>query len=102
MAAQRFYLLHPLEKYLPGAASWVDEVQTILSEDPAWNEWDFFVTTYDDQNSFHVQPLFVRVLTKHGPVVLVERVQRKALEELRSRLRTRAIIMIEAVGDSTD
>jgi hypothetical protein len=102
MAAHRLYLLHPVEQYLPGAAEWVAEVRAILQEDPAWNDWDFFIAPYDERNSFHVQPLFVRVLTKQGPVVLVESVQRKALEELRRRLRTRAIVMTEFVGDSTD
>jgi hypothetical protein len=60
------------------------------------------VTSYDEQNSFAVQPLFVRVLNRSGPVVLLERVQRKALENLRGRLRTRAVVMVEAVADSAD
>ncbi len=88
MPAHRLYLLHPLEMYLPGAATWAAEVETIIRHDHVWDDWDLFVSTYDDRNSFHLQPLFVRVLNKPGPVVLVENVQRKALEELRRRLRS--------------
>ncbi|MBA4068043.1 MAG: hypothetical protein C0501_30935 [Isosphaera sp.] len=102
MRAHRVYLLHPLETYLPGAAAWAAEVEALLRADEGWGEWDLVVTPYDDQNSFAVQPLFVRVLNKPGPVVLVEGVQRKALENLRGRLRTRAVVMVPAVGDSTD
>jgi hypothetical protein len=102
MRACRIYLLHPLERHLPGAAAWVVEVEALLRADEAWSGWDLIVTPYDEQNSFAVQPLFVRVLNKPGPVVLVERVQRKALENLRGRLRTRAVVMVPAVADSAD
>jgi hypothetical protein len=102
MATHRFYLLHPLPQYLPHAAEWANEVKGILGDDPAWSDWDFYVAPYDERNNFHVQPLFVRVLNKRGPVVLVENVQRKPLEELRRRLRTRAIVMTEVVSDSTN
>ena len=81
---------------------WAAEVRAILEADPTWSDWDFYINTYDDRNNLHVQPLFVRVLNKRGPVILVENVQRKPLEELRGRLRTHAIVITEVVGDSTD
>ncbi len=102
MADHRIYLLHPREMYLPGSAAWAIQVETILSQDPAWGNWDFLATTYDERNGFPVQPLFVRVLNKPGPVVLVESVQRKPLEELRTRLRARSVVMTEFVGDAAD
>jgi hypothetical protein len=97
-----FYLLHPLEMYLPGAAGWAVEVEALLREDQSWNDWDLIVIPYDAQNRFAVQPLFVRVLNKPGPVVLLESVQRKALESLRDRLRTKAVVMVQTVTDSGD
>lgn len=100
MGLHRIYLLHPTEKYLPGAAAWAAEVKALLGREQEWSEWDLIVTPYDGQNSFAVQPLFVRVLNKPGPVVLLEGVQRKAMENLRERLRTRSIILVQSVSDS--
>jgi hypothetical protein len=104
MRAYRIYLLHPLEMYLPGAAAWAVEVEVeaLFRDNQSWNDWDLIVTPYDEQNSFAVQPLFVRVLNKPGPVVLMESVQRKALENLRGRLRTRAVVMVPLVADAAD
>lgn len=51
MRANRIYLLHPVEKYLPGAASWVTEVEAILRQDPSWDEWDLIVSRYDERTA---------------------------------------------------
>lgn len=42
----------------------------------------------------------MRVLNKPGPVVLLEKVQRRALEDLRQRLRTRAVILVPMVTEA--
>jgi hypothetical protein len=100
MRIYRIYLFHPREKYLPGVAGWVSDVEMILRADNSWDNWDLIIDLYDDQNTFAVQPLFVKVLNKPGPVILLEKVQRKAFEELRKRLRTRAVILVPMVTEA--
>lgn len=99
MRNNRVYLLHPVEKYLPGVAEWIAAAEAFIREDPLWDDWDLHFTPYDDQNSFPVQPLHARVLNNLGPVVLLEKVQGKALNDLRERLRSRAVIVVATVTD---
>ncbi|HEY7310007.1 MAG TPA: hypothetical protein VH643_11665 [Gemmataceae bacterium] len=102
MRPDRVYLLHPAQKYLPGIKAWIGEVESLLRDDPSWGKWDLLAYSYNDQNSFDVQPMFVRVLNKPGPVILLESVQAKALGNLREKLRTHAVVILRAVTNSTD
>lgn len=100
MQPERIYLLHPNATYLPDAAEWVQEVEVILAQEDSWQGCRLVVTPYDEQNRFVAQLVAVQVHNKPGPVVLLENVQGKSLRELKSRLRTRAIIMVQSVMDS--
>ncbi|MHB1426773.1 MAG: hypothetical protein ACYC3I_26755 [Gemmataceae bacterium] len=102
MRPKRVYLLHPDPKYLPEIKAWVQEVESLLRDDPSWNEWDLSAYSYNNRNSFDVQPMFVRVLNKPGPVILLENIQAKALGDLREKLRTHAVIILRTVANSTD
>lgn len=46
--------------------------------------------------------MFVRVLNKPGPVILLENVQAKALGDLGEKLRTHAVVIVRAIADSTE
>lgn len=102
MRPNKVYLLHPAQKYLPGIEAWISEVESFLRDDPSWDEWELLAYPYNNQNSFDVQPMFVRVLNKPGPVILVESVQAKARGDLGEKLRTHAIVILRTVTDSTD
>lgn len=102
MRPYRVYLLHPTSVYLPEINAWVHEVESLLRDDPSWAEWDLLAYPYNNQNSFDIQPMFVRVLNKPGPVILLENVQAKALGDLREKLRTHVVVILRTVTDSTD
>lgn len=102
MRPNRVYLLHPNPKYLPEIKAWVQEVESLLGDDPSWAGWDLLAYPYNDQNSFDVQPMFVRALNKPGPVIRLENIQAKTLGDLREKLRTHAVVILRTVTDSTD
>jgi hypothetical protein len=102
MSANRVYLLHPGLLYLPGIVSWIGEVRVLLNDLPDWKGWDLLTIQYNEANSFDVQPLFVRVLNKRGPVLLLEKVQSRPLALIREKLETRAIVLVRTIADSTE
>lgn len=87
---------------MPGVTDWVAEAVDLLRHDSVLSDWEIRRTTYDDQNSFSVLDLVSQVCWRCGPVVLVEKVQTKPTEILRSRLRFRSIVLIVNAADSTD
>jgi hypothetical protein len=102
MRIDQVYLLHPRPKYLPLIGDWIGEVEQILRADAAWYNWGIHPTQYDDRNSFDVQLLFVRVLNRRGPVLLLQPVQLKALGDLQQKLRTHAIVLVKSPADSLE
>lgn len=101
MLPNRVYLLHPSPQYLPDVAGWIEEVQALLPDLSEWAGWELHCSPYNDKNGFEVAPLHVRVLNKRGPIVFLEKVQSKLLANIRQKLGTEAVILIETVSDST-
>jgi hypothetical protein len=102
MRPNRVYLLYPGPHSIPDIAEWIAEVLELLRADAAWDDWDLHATQYNDKNSFDVQPLYVRVLNKPGPVLLVEGVQGKPLADIREKLGIHAIVLVHTVADPTE
>lgn len=102
MRPNRVYLLHPRDEYLAAATGWIAEVERLLRAEPSWDDWDLQCIPYNERNGFDVQPLFVRVLHQPGPVLLLERVQGKAIGDLQEKLRTNAIVLLKSPTDPTE
>lgn len=93
------YFLHPSEKYQPGITQAVNDLRMLLAEDSQWAEWELISFSYNDQNSFHVQPLYVRIRNKRGPIVLIAGVKKGALADLREKVGTLAVIDVVSETD---
>ncbi|MBU0717525.1 MAG: hypothetical protein KJ749_04690 [Planctomycetes bacterium] len=102
MQRHRIYLLHPRERYSPGISGRISEVHALLREEPLWDDWDISTTEYNHENSFDVRRIVSQVHDRPGPVVLLEKVQTKAREILRSRLRSKSIVLVASAVDPTD
>jgi hypothetical protein len=109
MRPYRVYLFHPTTVYLPGITDWVREIESRLRGESSWDKWDLLPFPYNTRNSFDIQPLFVRVLNKPGPVVLLKKVhankespRAKAVNDLRVKLWAHSIVILREVGNSTD
>lgn len=83
-------------------ATWITDVEQVLRADADWNDWDFLTFPYDARNSFSAQAWHQRVTHKPGPVILLENVQAAARIDLQRRLRSRVVVVCEAVADSTE
>jgi hypothetical protein len=102
MRPNRVYLVHPGPQQNPDLAGWIVEVEHLIRTVTDWDDWDLECIRYNDRNGFDVQPLFVRVLNKPGPVVLLENVQQKPLADIREKLGIHAVLLVESAADPTD
>jgi hypothetical protein len=102
MRPKRVYLLHPGPQQNPVIADWIAEVERAIRTEADWDEWDLTSIEYDKRNSFDVQPLFVRVLNKRGPVVLLESVQNRPLTDIREKLGIHAVVLVRSASDPTE
>ncbi len=102
MRPKRVYLLHPGPQQNPAIAGWIAEVEELIRTTTDWDEWDLHCIQYNERNGFDVQPLFVRVLNKPGPVILFEGVQRRPLADIRAKLGIHAVVLVRSPGDSTE
>jgi hypothetical protein len=102
MKTHRVYLLHPNTTYMPSFDEWFDDVRVMLDLDDTWDDWDIICNSYDNQNNFAARPLHVKVLNRPGPVLLLEKAQRKPLEDIRGRLHTLAVVLTRSVANSAD
>lgn len=100
MRQNRIYLLHPNEQILPGVTGWVSGAEEFIRSEDEWELWDIHTECYDSRNSFLVQPLHARIMSRLGPIVLLRPVHRKAAEELRRRVGGRAIVIEDSAVDS--
>ncbi len=102
MPPNTVYLLHPTPQFIPDIGDWIAEVEDLVRAEPGWNGWSIHAIAYNKNNGFEVQPLFVRVLQKPGPVLLLESVQNKALAALREKLGTLVVVIVRSVGDAIE
>ncbi len=100
MRPNRIYLLHPPPSRLPGIVEELDEVRRLIETDDDWRDWDLVSIPYSESNSFHVGELYGRVCSRNGPVVLLEKVQRKPLDELRQKCQRKTPIVVAEAYDA--
>lgn len=101
MRPNRVYLIHPGRQHHPDLSGWIVEVEQLIRTEADWDGWDLVCIQYNGRNGFEVQPLYVRVLNRPGPVVLLENVQKKPLGDLREKLGIHAVVLVGSAGDST-
>ena len=99
---RRVYLLHPNSSRLPGIDSWINEVRVLIGAEANWAGWTVDATSLDDRGRIEVQPYWVRVKNRPGPVVLLEPHQRKILDGLAERLGLDVVVIPRSASDSTD
>jgi hypothetical protein len=87
----RICLLGPRQDQFPGIKDWIDEAITLFCDDNP--SWEVEHESYDRQNSFGVHRLYVKVLNKPGPIVLLNPVQSRARNLLRAKAMTKVVIL---------
>jgi hypothetical protein len=102
MADFQVYLRYPQERILPGVADWILQARSMLVTEMAWTGWDIESEAYNANGAFSVQSLADKVKNIPGPVFLIEPVQKTAKELLRERLRVKAPVLIERVGNADE
>lgn len=102
MSSNRVYLLHPSSKQIPEITDWISEVKQVICTEADWVDWDLYCIEYNSQNGFDVQPLFVRVKNKPGPIVLFDCVKKSSLAEIREKLGIYAVVLVRSMSDPTE
>ncbi len=83
-------------------AEWVDDVTSLLLDEPEWEGWEFKTGSYDLRSSLNLNDVESLIKSRPGPCVLVKSYQEKVRQELTDRLRTRSIVFPCEVRESED
>ena len=96
----RVYLRSPHPDLFPGIKDWIEEATALFcAENP---EWEVENEPNDRQNSFGVHRLYVKVLNKPGPILLIQPVQAKAVYLLRAKAMTMTVILDNVQATCTE
>ncbi|MDK1046206.1 MAG: hypothetical protein QGM45_11055 [Anaerolineales bacterium] len=78
----------------------IQEVEVVLQSDSTWQQWQIVRIPYNQQNSFRVDDIYGRICSRNGPVVFVEKVQRRPLADFRVRASNRTVIITANAYDA--
>lgn len=89
------YITHPAGQYENSPAALVN----LCRDDPRWSgDWQFRLFPYGANASLVAKDFCSTVLQSLGPIVMIQPVQAKTLEEVRRRIGNRLPIKIVSVG----
>lgn len=101
MPPRYLYIYHPPYSRYPHLEVWINEVIELAESEPTWQGCTFVKVALTDQLGFSIASEVSRIKANPGPVVFVERVQRKLFQNLLSKLSEVDLLHIESPFDST-
>jgi hypothetical protein len=93
------YLCHPCDVRVPGLPACVKTTLERVSKEPAWDSWKIECREYDKNCSLGIQKLCAEVISRSGPVLLLNPVQKKIFDEINKRLGGRVNVLLEDAYD---
>ena len=100
MPVPHLHIIHPREDRLPGITAWLASLSKRLKSSADWDGCQVHTHPLDQQASFNMPTVADHVERSLGPVLLIEKFQRKLRDQLVNRIGHRAVVQAVAVYDS--
>ncbi len=102
MTLPHLHLYHPPETVAGYLLDWMADVEQALRSDANWDNCQRSRTVYDVQAGFDVPTEVDRVRRNPGPVIFIQKVQRRRLERFRDILQREVSVYVIAPTCPTD
>ena len=102
MSGSRIYLGYPNARHNPVMRGWVGEALQSIETDPVWAGWTVVQREYDMSCSLPINDTAAAIRSAVGPCVLLQPVQRRVYAELRERLESVTVVLVERANSSAD
>ena len=101
MPPRYLHIYYPPNSLCPHLEDWISDVISLAQSESAWDGCEFIRTQLSDQLGFVVAAEIARIKQRIGPVVFVQSVQRKLLQNLRTKLPEIDILYLESPINGT-
>lgn len=102
MRKHHIHIVHPSPLVMPPILEWLASVQGSLRVDPDWDDWEFNSCEMDQNADFNVPTLVDIVRSRKGPVIFIEKVQKKLFLRFREMLALKLQVVSVTVACSKD